>query len=274
MSDTPQLTPALFTLLAGLVEERTGMHYAERDSALFGAKLLARVAEAGFASALDYYYFLRYDDADRREFDSLAEMLTVHETYFFREAEQLRALCDQVLRPVVAAGGRARVWCAAASTGEEPLTLAMLLDDRGMLDSVDILATDISGRALQRAEAGRYGGRSLRALEGRQVAQWLAEAGADRVVRPPLRRTLRYQRLNLMDAPAVAKLGTFHAILCRNVLIYFSDATVRQLLACLAGALCPGGVILVGASESLLRFGTMLVCEERGGAFFYRSAGS
>lgn len=272
MTETPELGQSLFNLLASLVEERTGLHYSERDRSLFSAKLLARAVEAGFESPLDYYYFLRYDEHGRRELDLLSEMLCVHETYFFREADQLRALCDEVLRPIVAAGKRPRVWCAAASTGEEPLTLAMLLDDRGMLGNVDIVASDLSARALARAAAGRYRGRSLRALEGRPVAQWMAASGEDMVVREPLKRSVQYERVNLVDAAQVAALGKFDAIVCRNVLIYFADDTVRSVLAALAAALRPNGVILVGASESLLRFGTLLLCEERGGAFFYRTS--
>jgi chemotaxis protein methyltransferase CheR len=267
-----ELPAPLFDLLAGLVEERAGIHYAPGDCELFSAKLLARATEAGFDSALDYYYFLRYDDADRREFDALVEMLTVHETYFFREADQLAVLCDELLRPRLSQGARARVWCAAAATGEEPLTLAMLLDERGLLGAVEIVASDISNRALARAREGRYLGRSLRAVEGRGIARWLEPIGEAMAVRAPLRRAVTYQRLNLLDEAGVAALGAFDAILCRNVLIYFGDDSVRRVVASMVTALEPGGVILVGASESLLRFGTALACEEHGGAFFYRKA--
>jgi chemotaxis protein methyltransferase CheR len=282
MVEAQQLPAPLFALLAGLVEERAGIHYTERDRELFAGKLLARAAEAGFASALDYYYFLRYDDPDRREFDALVEMLTVHETYFFREADQLTILCDQVLCARASTSARSadgssqgapvRVWCAAAATGEEPLTLAMLLDERGVLGDVEIVASDISNRALSRAREGRYAGRSLRAVEGRGITRWLEPVGEAMTPRAPLRQAVTYQRLNLVDAAAVSALGTFDAIVCRNVLIYFSDDAVRGVIAAMVAALRPGGVILVGASESLLRFGTMLACEERGGAFFYRKA--
>jgi chemotaxis protein methyltransferase CheR len=273
MSEAPQLPAPLFSLLAGLVEERAGIHYAHRDRELFTAKLLARATEVGFDSPLDYYYFLRYADPDLREFDALVEMLAVHETYFFREAEPLTVLCDQILRPRLAGDSAlCRVWCAAAATGEEPLTLAMLLDERGLLGRVEIVASDISNRALARAREGRYAGRSLRAVEGRGVTRWLEPVGEAMLVRPALQRAVGYQRLNLLDAGSIAALGTFDAIVCRNVLIYFGDEAVRRVIATMVTALRPGGVILVGASESLLRFGTVLACEERGGAFFYRKA--
>jgi chemotaxis protein methyltransferase CheR len=270
----PALSPSLFRILSRLVEERTGLHYAAGDQDIFSTKLLARAHEAGFDSPLDYYYFLRYDDRERREFDELVEALVVNETYFFREADALRFLCDDVLRPAVAKGRRPRVWCAACSTGEEPLTLAMLLADKELLGHVEIVASDISRRALERATAGVYGPRSLRAVTGE--ARWFDVSPVDdgkRRVRSEIRAAVKWHRVNLFDADAVAALGGhFDVILCRNVLIYFDEDTIRAVVARLAGSLRDGGLLLVGASESLMRFGTVLTCEERGGSFFYRKA--
>src|SRR5688572_21458270 len=132
-----KISPPLFFILRSLVEERAGLHYEERDLELFSSKLQARATDAGFSSPLDYYYFLRYDDPQQRELDALVDALVVNETYFFREVDQLRALCEERLAPAVARGDRPRVWCAAAATGEEPLTLAMLLEERNLLGNVD-----------------------------------------------------------------------------------------------------------------------------------------
>ncbi|MFP2963513.1 CheR family methyltransferase, partial [Myxococcus sp. 1LA] len=92
-------------------------------------------------------------------------------------------------------------------------------------------------------------------------------------VRPELVDAVDWRRVNLVDAAAVAQLGAFDAILCRNVLIYFQDDTARRVVSVLARALVPGGHLLVGTSESLMRFGTALTCEERRGTFFYTKAG-
>jgi chemotaxis protein methyltransferase CheR len=263
------LSPSLFAILTTLIEERSGIHYDARDLELFSSKLLTRMLESGFESPLDYYYFLRYDDGNRREFDALIETLVVNETYFFRELDPIHFLADDFLPKVVATGRRARVWCAACSTGEEPLTLAMLLAERNLLGSVDIIASDISPRVLARAREGSYSGRSLRALDDGTRARWF-ETDGDRVkVRPEIREAVSWRRLNLLDAEVVSALGRFDVVLCRNVLIYFSEATVATVTARLAGALYDDGLLLVGASESLMRFGTLLKCEERGGAFFY-----
>ncbi|HEX6273834.1 MAG TPA: protein-glutamate O-methyltransferase CheR [Polyangiaceae bacterium] len=264
--------PPLFGIVSALVEERTGIHYDDADRELLLSKLTARTLEAGFESPLDYYYYLRYDDPTRREFDALVESLVVNETYFFREAPQLRALCETVILPLDARGVRPRIWCAAAATGEEPLTLAMLLAERGMLDRVDIVASDISARALSRAKEGTYGPRSFRGHEASLRERWFQPNGEQSLVRPDLPAAIDWRRVNLVDEGAVAALGKFDVIVCRNVLIYFSDDTVRRVASSLASALRDDGHLLVGASESLLRFGTLLTCEERNGSFFYRKA--
>jgi chemotaxis protein methyltransferase CheR len=268
------LSPSLFAILSGLVEERTGIHYERQDNALFSSKLVARALEAGFESALDYYYYLRYDDLDRREFDALTDSLVVNETYFFREVAPLHILCDEVFGEAIARGERPRVWCAASSTGEEPLTLAMLLSERDLLENVEIIASDISPKALARAKEGVYGQRSLRAMSDEAQARWLDVSGEKVTVRCEIRDAIAWRRVNLMDAGAVGALGTFDVIICRNVLIYFSEASVRQVAETLATSLRDGGRLLVGASESLLRFGTLLSCEERSGSFFYRKTPS
>jgi chemotaxis protein methyltransferase CheR len=268
----PLLTPSLFAILTDLVEARTGIHYELRDNELFSSKLTARAAEAGFASPLDYYYFLRYDDHDRREFDALVETLVVNETYFFREVEALRILRDQMIAPAIESGKRLRVWCAASSTGEEPLTLAMMLAERGLLDRVEIVASDISQKALSRAREGVYRQRSLRAIRENVHANWLEITGDRAIVKSEIRNAIWWQRINLLDTDAIAALGKFDFVVCRNVFIYFSEDTIRQVAMTLANALRDDGIMLVGASESLLRFGTFLICEEHGGCFFYRKA--
>jgi chemotaxis protein methyltransferase CheR len=272
MIDRVGFPPALFGVVSALVEERTGIHYDDADRELLIAKITTRTLEAGFESPLDYYYYLRYDDPDRREFDALVETLVVNETYFFREAPQLRVLCEAMIMPAAVAGARPRIWCAAAATGEEPLTLAMLLAERGVLDRVDIVASDISARALSRAKEGTYGARSFRGPVTVQRERWFEICGDQSLVRPDLRAAIDWKRVNLIDDGAVAALGKFDAIVCRNVLIYFDDDTVRRVAASLARSLHDDGRLLVGASESLLRFGTLLTCEERNGSFFYRKA--
>ncbi len=262
------LSPQVFSILSALIEQELGLSFGPDQLGLLADKLSPRVVERGFESMLDYYYFIRYDPDGPAELAALADVLTVNETYFFREANQLSALVDECLPALLQAGKRPRLWCAACSTGEEPLSLAAMLDERGWLERVEIVASDLSARVLAVAERGLYGGRSLRAFA--QPPAWLMPEGDVYRVSERLQRSIHWRQLNLMDATAVQALGRFDAIICRNVMIYFRDETTKLVAQRLHDALTDTGLLLVGVSESLLRVGTSFVCEERRGAFFYR----
>ncbi|WP_437940920.1 CheR family methyltransferase [Sorangium sp. So ce341] len=272
MTSRLPISPQVFAIFSALIAEKIGIHYDAGDRELLGDKVSVRAIDAGFDSLLDYYYFLRYDPAGAAELDVLIDALVVGETYFFRELAQLEVAVAELVAPRVSAGERPRIWSAACSTGEEPFTIAMLLAERGLLGRVDLVASDISARALSRARAGVYGPRSIRsnAPPPPFATRWL-EVTPDRVVvSAELRAAIDWRRINLLEASDVASLGQFDVIVCRNVLIYFHDNTARWVVANLSGALAADGALLVGISESLLRLGTALACEERGGVFLYR----
>lgn len=267
------MSPQLFVLFSSLVEEASGILYGPQDHELFGSKLADHALDLGYASLLDYYYRLRYDDPDGSETKRLIEVLLVHETYFFRELPPLVELVDSHLAPIVKKRGRARVWSAACASGEEPFTMAMLLDRQGILDQVEITATDLSAPVIAKAQAGRHTRRALRDGHPPDLAgRYLDVSTAGISVTPRIRDAVKFRLLNLIDRASVEALGQFDAILCRNVLIYFRDQRVLNVVEALAHSLLPDGLLAVGVSESLLRFGTSLECEERGGSFFYRKA--
>jgi chemotaxis protein methyltransferase CheR len=261
-------------ILADLIEERTGLHYGVHDRDTLVEKISDRAVEAGFESLLDYYYFLRYDPEAATELDRVIDALVVGETYLFREFEPLRLAVTRFVEPLVRSGVRPRIWCAACATGEEPVTLAMLLAEAGVLERVQIVASDISERALSRARVGKFGRRSLRSIPSSELrARFVAEDrdGAPTVA-PELLSAIEWRRINLNDPHQVASVGPCHLILCRNVLIYFSDDTTAKVVSHLSSALEPEGVLLVGVSESLLRFSTELECQEADRVFYYRKA--
>jgi chemotaxis protein methyltransferase CheR len=264
------LSHQLFAVLADLVERASGLHYGAADRELFTSKLVAHAAERGHDALLDYYYRLRYDDPDGAELARLIEALLVHETYLFRELGALIALVDRHIVPVVGARRRARVWSAACSTGEEPYALAMLLEDRGVLDAVEIIATDLSAASIRRAREGKLGRRALRDGYPAELAARYTDSSADGItVVPRIRNAVQFSTMNLVD-PAPPGLGLFDVILCRNVLIYFRDEQIRRAIDRLAEHLVPDGLIAVGVSESLMRFTTAVCCEELAGTFVYR----
>ena len=264
------LSPPVFAILSSLIEERTGLHYDVQERELLAERASGRASERGFESLLDYYYFLRYDEGADAELALLAEALVVNETYFFREVPPLKVLVDELVPHLLARGVKPRIWCAACSTGEEPLTLAMLLDEAGLLDRVTLVASDISARVLAHAQAGIYRRRSLRSLPPGVVGRWLEGDENGMRVAPYIVRAIAWHRVNLVEDQVPSELGSFDVILCRNVLIYFRDETIEKVVDHLWHRLTPEGQLVLGASESLLRFKVAFACEEQRGVFFYR----
>jgi chemotaxis protein methyltransferase CheR len=264
------LSPQVFAILSALIEERTGLHYDLGERELLAERVAPRALERGFESLLDYYYFLRYDPDAEAELSLLVEALVVNETYFFRELAALKVVVDVLVPRLLAAGARPRIWCAACATGEEPLSLAMLLDEANLLDRVSLYASDISGRALAHAKTGLFFRRSLRALPVGVAGRWLEAEGEGMRVVPHIARAIEWRRLNLVNEAELASMGHFDVVLCRNVLIYFRDRTIERVIGNLWQSLAEDGILVVGASESLLRFDAAFSCEEQRGAFFYR----
>jgi chemotaxis protein methyltransferase CheR len=267
----PTASPQILAILSSLIEEKTGIHYAPSDFDLMRDKVMPRAEELGCDSLLDYYYLLRYDDECEREMDSLIDLLVVPETYFFREFDALKFAIRELVVEKANSGARPRIWCAASATGEEPLTVAMLLADADVLDKVELVASDVSYRVLARAKAGEFGARSVRAVpEPKLVARFLERTEKGYHVKEDLGRAIDFRRVNLVDERSVAALGLFDVVLCRNVLIYFKDETAARVLSSIRKALLPDGTLFVGTAESLMRLGTSFACQERAGTFFYR----
>lgn len=257
---------------AQLIENACGVHYRTDDREILASKVESHAHELGYDSVRAYYDRLRDHDPDGLELHELVEAILVHESYFFRELAPLVQLVDGHLTELVRKRGHARVWSAGCAIGEEPLTLAMLLDDRGLLDRVQIVASDVSTVSIARAITGQHRRRALRDGHPEVLAQRYLQTSSDIVtVEPRIHASVAFESVNLLDDLGVRRLGLFDVILCRNVLMYFRDDRVDDVVKRLARALEPSGVIAVGVAESLLRFGPALVCEERNGSFFYRS---
>ena len=266
------LSPQVFSILSALVAEHAGLHFGVEHISVFTDKIGGRAVEAGFESLLDYYYFLRYDPGGPAELEALIESLVVNETYLFRELGPLETMVTELILPAVNEGRRPRIWCAASSTGEEPHTVAMLLAAQGILERVELIASDVSVQALERARSGRFSRRAIRQRIPTFAEPWLDVTDQGIAISPRFTKAIDWRRINLMDDATVASLGLFEVVLCRNVLIYFSDATTRRIVDRLSGVLRPNGALFVGISESLLRFGSSLICEEKNGVFLYKKS--
>lgn len=234
-----------FRLISALISEYCGLHFELDRVQVVSGKLAPRLEATHCYSFKDYYHLLKYDGA--KEIRNAVELLTNHETYFFREVAQLRF----VTQLVVGRGGTVRILSAGSSTGEEAYSVAMLLDEAKTTANLDIVGVDISHRVIERARTAAYTANSFRGVDGAVVERYFSTRDGQLHLAPEIRDTVMFDRLNLMESEGVSELGGFDIILCRNVLIYFSRESKARAIANLTEILQPGGYLFLGHAESL-----------------------
>jgi chemotaxis protein methyltransferase CheR len=195
-------------------------------------------------------------------------MLTINVSEFFRDAQAWEQLARRV-RTALDPGREYRAWSAGCSTGFEPYSLAMLVAELAPAIPTRLLATDLDRTALDVARAGRYRTTELGGLSAERRRRFLVEAGADWTFRPEVRAMIRFRRHDLLSEPVGGR--TFDLVICRNVVIYFTEEAKAAVHQRLADALRPGGLLFVGATEAILRPGRFGLVAE-GPSFYVRSA--
>lgn len=250
------LAPAQFDRLAEYVYLKTGIRFETNRQYYVAKRVEKRMQELGFNSFDRYFGYLRFQPSGR-EFELLVNLLTVNETYFFREYHQLKCFAEEVI-PLLTQnleGGRLKVWSAGCSTGEEPYTLAIIL--REMLEGTaihyEVHGTDINTAVLEAAEKASYGERAVKDVPEDYLTKYFQFDGEHYQVLPELKKHVRLYYLNLRDRAAMDRMRGFHAVFCRNVLIYFDEQSRRETALGFYRSLEPGGFIFLGHSESMSR---------------------
>ncbi len=240
-----------------MLYEHCGIRMRAGKEGLVRARLAKRLRAVG-VSDFDAYLDIVTRDPAKREFTEMVDVLTTNKTSFFREAAHFDYLQDVILP---AATTPLRFWSAGCSSGEEPYTLAMLVNEclpAASVKGAKILATDISHRVLATAKAGRYSADALAEVPSPLLQKYWRTASATTgattsaaqyEAQPALRDLIQFGRLNLMEQWPMR--GPFDAIFCRNVMIYFDKATQQSLVERYWALLRPGGHLFVGHSESL-----------------------
>jgi len=281
-TESLSLSKSAFVLLRDLIHDRLGLFYEDGKQDLLADKLSPLVIARGFDSCLDYYYFLKYDETAADEWRRVMDALSVQETYFWREVDQVRALAEAAAPRYFAERPTAplRIWSAACATGEEPLTIAMALNEAGWLGRapIEIYATDASPAAIAKARAGIYRDRSFRALPAELRDRYFTVAhqpanpefeSAQWRVTPWLQANIRWDIVNLVSENDMERVPPVQVIFCRNVFIYFSDNSIRKAVRAFSQHLLPPSYLFIGASESLLRIAGDFDLQDIGGAFVY-----
>lgn len=248
----PDITDAEFAQFQRLIYQIAGISLADSKKVLLVGRLGKRLKALGLPSFGAYYKHVASGN-DPGERQTMVDLLTTNETYFFREEAHFDFLRQTIL-PQHPPGESFDVWSAASSTGEEIYTISMVLaDELGVTGKWTILGTDISTHVLAIAQRGQYWLDRTRGLPQEYLRKYClkgvrAQEGTF-LIAPELRRHTRFMQVNLNTT--LPELGRFHVIFLRNVMIYFDNDTKRKVVARLVDKLRPGGYLIVGHSESL-----------------------
>ena len=268
------LSSSALPLLRDLIHERTGLFYDTARLETLGDRLSPLVVERGFDSFLDYYYLLKYDAAASVELGRVMDALSVPETYFWREIDQIQAMATHVVPALLAQAPsqRLRIWSVPCATGEEPLTIAMVLEEAGLFarGSIEIHGSDASAAAIEKARAGRFRQRAFRSLPDHLRERYFVRDGEQWVAAPALqKRITSWSVVNLASPAETGCHARSPIVFCRNLFIYFSPVAIAQVVAQLERAMPTPAYLCLGASESLMRLQTGFELEEIGSAFVY-----
>jgi chemotaxis protein methyltransferase CheR len=273
-----ELSEEEFRLLRDFVHERFGLYFDESQRASLHNRLAPRLDLLGLLSFEDYYRYLRFAPERAQEQQRMVSHLTNNETYFFREQPQLNVFSGHVLRALKerkakSAERRLCVLSAGCSTGEEPLTLGMILFDSGQFFwgwDVSVTGLDVDGAALDKARRGVYHQNSLRAVTKALLERHFVGDGTGVKVKESVRKAVSFRGGNLLDRDSYEGLAPVDVIFCRNVLIYFSDGAMQRAVSLFAEVLAPGGYLFLGHAESLARVTSPLVPIRFQGAIVYQ----
>lgn len=254
-----------------MVFDEAKRYYVER-------RVIDRVIATGSGTFASYFARLRTDV--HGEIEQFVNALTVNETYFYREDHQLKCLSSDLLGERLRGrkkGDAIRIWCAPCSTGEEPYSVAMwLLENWPPVDEyeIEIIGSDVDTQVLEAARLGVFGKRALMRLSPQLIDKYFARVGDERwQILDDLRESVQFCRVNIVEADETRAFGQFDVILCRNVLIYFDDASRRIAAENLFESLLPGGFICLGHTESMSRISPLFEVRRFTDAIVYQRPG-
>ena len=240
------------------LEKACGILLGDNKQYLVASRLNKIMAEYGISSLSEL--ITRMQQITQRSLkEAVIDAMTTNETLWFRDSHPFELFKSRLLPDLLENNrtGRLRVWSAACSSGQEPYSLSMMLNEytainRGMIKpQLEVVATDLSRQMLEHCKQAEYDGLSLgRGLSSERQRQFFEPVNGDIYrVKPEIRQRVRFQALNLMDS--YLTLGKFDAVYCRNVLIYFSADLKLDILSRIHATLKPGGYLVLGASEGL-----------------------
>ncbi len=263
-----------FEYIRDLVRERSAIVLDDDKEYLVELRLATIVQQEGFGSLSDFIAHLRAQPVELMQ-QRVVDLMTTNETYFFRDVFPFEALKTAILPELIekrAATRRLRIWCAAASSGQEPFSVALLLKEHFPQLAgwqIDFVATDISHEMIERCKEGRFSQLEVnRGLPAMMLVKHFNKVGDHWVLKDDLRRMVDFRLMNLIGNWSLH--GSWDIVMMRNVLIYFDLETKRRILGRVKSLLGPEGVLVLGSSESVLNVDRGFGQESMGRFMYYR----
>ncbi len=256
------MTPNEFAFLRAFLKKRSGVAFGDEKLYLVEARLRPLMHLFQMQTYAQLIGALGQPGREALS-QKVVEAMTVNETFFFRDSQPFQQLAEIMLPSLTAPPARPRpirIWSAACSTGQEPYSIAMMLKEQGTkFDpfTFDIVATDLSSDALEKARSGCYSQFDVqRGMPIKLLMKYFTQIGNEWRVNADIRARVSFRPYNLIENPM--RLGSFDIVFCRNVLIYFDMETKQQIVDSISRQIRPGGFLVVGGSESLLGVTTAL----------------
>ena len=275
VADYPALTEDEFRRLCEYLYRQSGMIFTEAKRYYVERRVNERMAATGSQTFASYFARLRINAEEENE--HFVNALTVNETYFYREEHQLTCLTTDLLAERVRdkrAGDAIRIWSVPCSTGEEPFSVAIwLLENWPWVDNyeIEIVGSDIDTRVLEHARQGVFGKRSLMRLSSDLVEKYFSPMADEKWrILGELLNSVQFSTANIVESSETRGFGRFDVIFCRNVLIYFDDASRRIAAENLYENLLPGGFICLGHTESMSRISPLFEVRQFPDAIVYQ----
>ncbi len=257
------ITEAEFGKFRDFFYRKTGIQFGDSKRYFVDKRLIDRVQQTGHESFRSYFSWMRFQ-ASNEEVQALINCMTVNETYFFREEYQFDCMVDEVLNEIVDNNGETseiRIWSVPSSSGEEPYSIVLyLLEQWPMIDRVDveIISSDIDSDMIAKCREGIYNERSVQHLPAATLRRHFTRLDNGHYqLDQGIRDSVRFTQVNLANPAETRQYRGFDLIFCRNLLIYFDDASRREAADVFYGALNPGGFIFLGHSESMSRISSL-----------------
>lgn len=243
-----------FVELADLIYKLSGITFTQNKKYLLENRLSKRLNELNFNCFKDYIYYLKYDVKKRDELIVLLNQVTINETYFLRERAQIDHMIKTVIPALMAKGKKQfKIWSAACSSGEEPYSIAILLNEAGLLNKArfEIIAADINTEVIDIAKKGEYRTVSFRGVPPTITSKYFDKDGFIFKLKPEIKSKVRFMQANLQNSLTGSKVGRCDFIFCRNVLIYFDVDAKKNVIEMFNKTLNTPGTLFLGHSETL-----------------------